>query len=161
MKVLILFCAAGLLIAGCKSKPSLQGKASLMGNWAAVTAQAVNHDGSTTGLASLGQFAVEQYGTATLSFLPESRFTGGASLVKDIVLTQEVLGAQMKRIALMAPQQFTCVGYYEATDTSFAFFDDGQNKWAKGAYRFEGDELHLDLQDSGGNRWLTVWQKQP
>jgi hypothetical protein len=154
VEVLLLFL---ILFVGCTKPPPKLGKKDLSGNWVAASAQYINKDESTSGVASLGKFAAERYGYATLSFQEQNRFESTIHIVKDVVVTQMIVGTEITKTAIKAPLTLTRIGKYTATDSLIIFFDVEQNKIAEGRYYFEDEKLNCNFQDEKGI-WFTVWE---
>ncbi|NTW48824.1 MAG: hypothetical protein HGB19_03665 [Chlorobiales bacterium] len=150
-----------LIAAGCRSETTRRfGKKDLLGNWEAITFQQINKDFSQDGLAPLGQFPVDRYGYVTLYFQSDTLYELSVKVVRDVVVTREVMGQEVRQKLLSAESELKRSGKCLATDTTIILFESLRDTLAQGQYFFDRGNLHLSLVDRKGRKWNSVWQKE-
>ncbi|NTV45162.1 MAG: hypothetical protein HGB11_01245 [Chlorobiales bacterium] len=150
------------VVAGCQTKTvNRSGKKDLAGTWVGVNLQQVNKDYSQDGLAPLGQFPIERYGYATLSFQADSGYELLVTVMRDVVVKRQVMGREVEQKLLAAKAEFKRRGKCLTTDSTLCLFEPPkQDTLVSGWYFFEERNLHLTLTDQKGNKWISVWQKE-
>lgn len=157
----ILLLLGVLIMAVCQPEAARRfGKKDLSGNWFAVTLQQINKDFSQDGLAPLGQFPVERYGYATLSFQSDTLYELSVKVLRDVVVKRQVMGREVEQKLITAEATLKRRGKYLATDSTLTLFEPARDTLARGTYVFESGNLSMSLLDRKGQKWVSVWQKE-
>jgi hypothetical protein len=143
-----------LLSVGCRQLQPYQGKHDLPGTWLCRTVGIRTHTQHEV------DFAMHNYGFASLSFDNDSSFSFSLEILRDVVLEEEVLGNRYSRTVIQAGYKQYRKGYYCATDSSIILYDANRTRANEESYVFEGRTLLTRSTDEDSRLWEISWAKE-